>query len=64
MITEVRIPNIAESISEVTIASLLVSSGSIIQENQGILEIESDKLNQLIYAPISGKISWKVYCGY
>lgn len=60
MITEVRIPNIAESISEVTIASLLVSSGSIIQENQGILEIESDKLNQLIYAPISGKIFWKV----
>ncbi|EPP31818.1 putative dihydrolipoyllysine-residue succinyltransferase domain protein, partial [Chlamydia psittaci 84-8471/1] len=36
MITEVRIPNVAESISEVTIASLLVTSESLVQENQGI----------------------------
>ncbi|AGE75003.1 dihydrolipoamide succinyltransferase [Chlamydia psittaci Mat116] len=60
MITEVRIPNVAESISEVTIASLLVTSESLVQENQGIMEIESDKVNQLIYAPISGRIVWSV----
>ncbi|SPN73514.1 Dihydrolipoyllysine-residue succinyltransferase component of 2-oxoglutarate dehydrogenase complex,dihydrolipoamide succinyltransferase,dihydrolipoyllysine-residue succinyltransferase, E2 component of oxoglutarate dehydrogenase (succinyl-transferring) complex,2-oxoacid dehydrogenases acyltransferase (catalytic domain) [Chlamydia serpentis] len=60
MTTEVRIPNIAESISEVTIASLLVPEGSFIQENQGLLEIESDKVNQLIYAPASGRILWQV----
>ncbi|WP_201456849.1 2-oxo acid dehydrogenase subunit E2 [Chlamydia sp. 17-3921] len=60
MITEVRIPNIAESITEVTIASILVTSGNLVQENQGIVEIESDKLNQLIYAPISGRITWSV----
>ncbi|ANH79111.1 2-oxo acid dehydrogenase subunit E2 [Candidatus Chlamydia sanziniae] len=60
MTTEVRIPNIAESISEVTIASLLVTTGSLVQENQGIVEIESEKLNQLIYAPVSGRIFWEV----
>ncbi|EPP35660.1 dihydrolipoyllysine-residue succinyltransferase component of 2-oxoglutarate dehydrogenase complex [Chlamydia ibidis] len=60
MITEVRIPNIAESISEVTISSLLVPSEGTVQENQGILEIESDKVNQLIYAPIGGRIVWEV----
>ncbi|WP_366223803.1 dihydrolipoyllysine-residue succinyltransferase [Chlamydia buteonis] len=60
MITEVRIPNVAESISEVTIASLLVTSESLVQENQGIMEIESEKVNQLIYAPISGRIVWSV----
>ncbi|WP_100934681.1 dihydrolipoyllysine-residue succinyltransferase [Candidatus Chlamydia corallus] len=60
MTTEVRIPNIAESISEVTIASLLVSEGSLVEENQGLLEIESDKVNQLIYAPASGRILWEV----
>lgn len=60
MVVEVCIPSIAESISEVTIASLLVSSESNVQENEGILEIESDKLNQLIYAPVSGKIVWEV----
>lgn len=60
MITEVRIPNVAESISTVTIASLLVTSESLVQENQGILEIESDKVNQLIYAPASGRIVWEV----
>lgn len=60
MITEVHIPNVAESISEVTIASLLVTSESLVQENQGIMEIESDKVNQLIYAPTSGRIVWSV----
>ncbi|BAE81358.1 2-oxoglutarate dehydrogenase dihydrolipoyltranssuccinase E2 component [Chlamydia felis Fe/C-56] len=60
MITEVRIPNVAESISEVTIASLLVASESLVQENQGIMEIESEKVNQLIYAPVSGRIIWSV----
>ncbi|AHK63097.1 dihydrolipoyllysine-residue succinyltransferase [Chlamydia avium] len=60
MITEVRIPNVAESISTVTIASLLVPSESLVQENQGILEIESDKVNQLIYAPASGRLVWEV----
>ena len=60
MITEVRIPNVAESISTVTIASLLVTSESLVQENQGILEIESDKVNQLIYSPASGRIVWEV----
>ncbi|AAD18521.1 dihydrolipoamide S-succinyltransferase [Chlamydia pneumoniae TW-183] len=60
MTTEVRIPNIAESISEVTVASLLVTEGALIQENQGLLEIESDKVNQLIYAPVSGRIFWEV----
>ncbi|MBQ8498423.1 dihydrolipoyllysine-residue succinyltransferase [Chlamydia sp.] len=60
---EVRIPNIAESISEVTVSSLLVSSGDCVQENQGILEIESDKVNQLIYAPCSGRVEWSVSVG-
>lgn len=60
MSTEVRIPNIAESISEVTITSLMVASESMVQENQGIMEIESDKVNQLVYSPVSGKIVWEV----
>lgn len=60
MIAEVRVPNFAESISEVTITSLLVSSGSTVQENQGIAEIESEKVNHLIYAPTSGKLVWEV----
>ena len=63
MSTEVRIPNIAESISEVSIASLLVASGDFVQENQGILEIESDKVNQLIYAPCSGRVEWNISVG-
>ncbi|WP_213318438.1 2-oxoglutarate dehydrogenase complex dihydrolipoyllysine-residue succinyltransferase [Chlamydiifrater volucris] len=63
MVIEIKIPDIAESISEVTIAALLVSEGSFVQENQGILEIESDKLNQQIYSPSSGRISWEVSQG-
>lgn len=63
MSIEVRIPNIAESISEVTISALLIPSGDLVQENQGILEIESDKVNQLIYAPCSGRVEWSVSVG-
>lgn len=60
MVVEVRVPNFAESISEVTVTSLLVPSNTNVQENQGIAEIESEKVNHLIYAPISGKVHWEV----
>lgn len=60
MITEVFVPNFAESISEVIINVVLVQSNSEVKENQGIAELESEKVNHLIYAPISGKIVWEV----
>lgn len=60
---EVRIPDMEESTSEVTVTALLVESGTLVEENQEILEIESDRSNQLVYAPISGKIQWMVKLG-
>lgn len=60
MITEVYVPNFAESISEVIINVVLVASDSKVTENQGIAELESEKVNHLIYAPTSGKIVWEV----
>lgn len=63
MSQDVIIPSFGESISEVVISSFLVNTGDFVQENQGILEIESEKVNQLVYASFSGIIYWKVNIG-
>ncbi len=63
MSQDIIIPSLGESINEVVVSCLLVDTGSFIQENQGILEIESEKVNQVIYAPSSGIIYWKVKVG-
>lgn len=63
MVIEIVVPSIAESISEVIISSLLVADGSRVQENEGILELETEKVNQLIYASCSGVVFWKVKKG-
>lgn len=63
MFKDVIIPSLGESISEVVISALLVDTGSFVQENQGILEIESEKVNQVVYSPSSGIIQWKIKVG-
>lgn len=63
MSKDIVIPSLGESISEVVISALLVDTGSFVQENQGILEIESEKVNQVVYAPSSGIIQWKIRVG-
>ncbi len=60
---EIKVPAMGESISEITIGHLLVTSGSIVKMDQEILELETDKVNQVLYAPISGRIEIEVKSG-
>jgi len=56
MIAEVKIPSPGESISQVVIAGWLATDGDIVNKDQEILEIDSDKATLAINAPESGKL--------
>jgi len=53
---EIRVPSPGESISEVEIAKWFVSDGDIVQKEQEIAEIESDKATLPLIATEGGKI--------
>lgn len=57
---DIEIPPMGESISDVVIATFLKPDGALVSEGDEIVEIETDKVNQALYAPASGKLSWSV----
>lgn len=63
MIIEIKVPSPGESISEVQLASWLVSDGAFVEKDAEVAEIDSDKATLTINAPESGKISFDVQAG-
>jgi 2-oxoglutarate dehydrogenase E2 component (dihydrolipoamide succinyltransferase) len=57
---DIKIPSMGESISEVTIGNILKPNGSYVKADEEILELETDKVNQVLYAPAAGVINLKV----
>ncbi len=57
MIIEIKVPSPGESITEVEIASWLVSNGDFVEKDQEICEIDSDKATLILSAEESGKIN-------
>jgi 2-oxoglutarate dehydrogenase E2 component (dihydrolipoamide succinyltransferase) len=57
---EIKIPSMGESISEVTIGNIIKPSGSYVKADEEILELETDKVNQVLYAPTSGVITLNI----
>jgi 2-oxoglutarate dehydrogenase E2 component (dihydrolipoamide succinyltransferase) len=60
MIVEIKVPSPGESITEVEIGTWLVENGSIVEKDQEIAEVESDKATLTIVAGEAGKIEIKV----
>lgn len=60
---EIKVPIIGESITEATVSSFLVPNESIVFLGQEIMELETDKVNQVLYAPEAGKILFSVAVG-
>lgn len=60
MKVEIKIPQLGESITEVEIGKFLKPSGSTVVENEEIVELETEKVNQVLYAPKGGVVSWAV----
>ncbi len=56
-IIDVKIPSLGESISEATIAKWLKKKGDLVEKDEVIVEIETDKVTQEIYAEEKGKIN-------
>ncbi len=57
---EIKVPAMGESIAEATIGQIIKPSGSAVKMDEEILELETDKVNQVLYAPQNGVITLTV----
>ena len=63
MIVEIKVPTPGESINEVEIVAWSINDGDIVQKNQELAEIESDKASLAIVATEAGKINILIPAG-
>ena len=57
---EIKVPSAGESVTEATVAAILKESGAHVNKDDEVLELETDKVNQVIYAPESGQLTLTV----
>ncbi|MDP1834739.1 MAG: 2-oxoglutarate dehydrogenase complex dihydrolipoyllysine-residue succinyltransferase [Chlamydiales bacterium] len=60
MSQDIKVPAMGESINEATIAEIIKQSGSAVAVDDEILELETDKVNQVLHAPIAGTLKLTV----
>lgn len=51
---EIKVPAMGESISQATIGTILKPNGAAVAIDEELLELETDKVNQVLYAPKAG----------
>lgn len=51
MKVEIKVPAMGESVSEATISRIIKASGSLVRRDEEVIELETDKVNQVLYAP-------------
>lgn len=57
---EIKVPAVGESVTEATVVRIIKEDGSFVQKEEEILELETDKVNQVVVAPEAGKLSLRV----
>ena len=57
---EIKVPNMGESITEAYIGVIIKPTGSMVAMDDEILELETDKVNQVLYAPQAGVVNLNV----
>lgn len=60
MKVEIKVPAMGESISSAIVGAILKPSGSQVAADEEILELETEKVNQVLYAPEAGTITLTV----
>jgi 2-oxoglutarate dehydrogenase E2 component (dihydrolipoamide succinyltransferase) len=60
MKVEIKIPPLGESVSEAVVSRIITPSDSMVKQDAEILELETDKVNQVLYAPAMGQIHLNV----
>ncbi len=63
MKVEIKVPKMGESIVEATIGAILKPSGTVVRADEEVLELETEKVNQLLSAPAAGRLELKVKTG-
>lgn len=63
MKVEVKVPTMGESIVEAVVSNIISPTGTIVGQDAEILELETDKVNQLLYAPQGGQVNLTVQVG-
>ena len=56
--TELKVPSVAESITEVTLSRYLVKEGDYVELDQPVCELETDKASQEIPATVAGVVKF------
>jgi len=59
----IKVPSLGESVVEATIGAILKPTGSVVAQDAELLELETDKVNQVLYAPAAGKVTLNVQSG-
>jgi 2-oxoglutarate dehydrogenase E2 component (dihydrolipoamide succinyltransferase) len=57
---EIKIPPLGESVSEAVVSNIIKPSGSFVKLDEEIIELETDKVNQVLYAPQAGQLTLTV----
>jgi 2-oxoglutarate dehydrogenase E2 component (dihydrolipoamide succinyltransferase) len=60
MKVEIKIPAMGESVTEAVVSNILKPSGSFVKLDEDILELETDKVNQVLHAPQNGQLTLTV----
>jgi len=60
---EIKVPTMGESVTQATISRIIKPSGSSVRLDEEILELETDKVNQVLYAPQSGQLFLSIKVG-
>ena len=63
MNVEIKVPPLGESVAEARIGNLLKSSGTSVRADEEIVELETEKVNQVLYAPAAGILRFTVKVG-
>lgn len=53
---DITVPAAGESVTEATVAQIMAPDGTAVSEGAELLELETDKVNQVVYAPAAGTV--------
>lgn len=63
MKVDIKIPSVGESVAEGTVGAILKPTGSQVKADEELFELETDKVNQAVYAPAAGVVTLSVKSG-
>jgi len=54
MKVDIQVPSAGESVTEAIVAAIMKENGTFVSKEEEVLELETDKVNQVLYAPEGG----------